>query len=49
VEIDGSLDARDATITYLRDGQRLAVATMSRDLGNLRAEVDLELVTREPA
>ena len=42
VQIDGSLDARDATVSYLRDGRRLAVATMSRDLENLRAEVDLE-------
>jgi 3-phenylpropionate/trans-cinnamate dioxygenase ferredoxin reductase subunit len=46
VEIDGSLDARDATVTYLLDGQRLAVATVSRDLASLRAEVELELVTR---
>ena len=45
VQIDGSLDARDATITYLRDGRRLAVATVSRDVANLRAEVELESVT----
>lgn len=41
-EIDGSLDARDATVTYLRDGRKLAVATIHRDLEGLRAEVELE-------
>ena len=42
VQIDGSLDAQDAAVTFARSGRRLAVATISRDLENLRAEVELE-------
>jgi apoptosis-inducing factor 3 len=42
VQIDGSLDARDAIVGFVRNGRRLAVATISRDLENLRAEVELE-------
>ena len=42
VRIDGSLDARDATITYERYGRTLAVATISRDLDSLKAEWEME-------
>jgi apoptosis-inducing factor 3 len=42
VRIDGSLDARDASVSFLRGGRRLAVATISRDRESLRAEVELE-------
>ena len=42
VRIDGSLDARDATVRFLRGGRPLAVATISRDRENLQAEVELE-------
>jgi len=42
VRIEGSLAARDCAITYLRSGQRLAIATLGRDLENLRTEVELE-------
>ena len=41
-EIDGQLDARDCTISYLREGQKLAVALIHRDLEGLRAEVEFE-------
>ena len=41
-EIDGKLDARDCTITYLRAGQKLAVAVIHRDLKGLRAELEFE-------
>jgi NADPH-dependent 2,4-dienoyl-CoA reductase/sulfur reductase-like enzyme/nitrite reductase/ring-hydroxylating ferredoxin subunit len=41
-EIDGQLDARDCTITYLRAGIKLAVAVIHRDLDGLRAEVEFE-------
>ena len=44
VRIDGSLDARDATVGFFRNGRRLAVATVSRDRENLKAEVELEAV-----
>jgi NADPH-dependent 2,4-dienoyl-CoA reductase/sulfur reductase-like enzyme/nitrite reductase/ring-hydroxylating ferredoxin subunit len=41
-DIDGELDARDCTITYRRDGRKLAVAVIHRDLEGLRAEVEFE-------
>jgi len=43
IEIDGSLDARDCTVTYKRGGHALAVATISRDLQSLAAERAMEL------
>ncbi len=42
VDIDGSLDARDCKITYLRGDRKLAVAVVHRDLEGLRAEVEFE-------
>ncbi len=42
VHLDGSLDARDCSVTYMRDGRRLAVATVSRDRESLAAEVQFE-------
>jgi 3-phenylpropionate/trans-cinnamate dioxygenase ferredoxin reductase subunit len=45
VDIDGSLDARDATVSLLRNGKRLAAATVSRDRASLEAEVELETVS----
>jgi NADPH-dependent 2,4-dienoyl-CoA reductase/sulfur reductase-like enzyme len=42
VRIDGSIEARDCSVTYLRDGRKLAVAVIHRDLEGLRAEVELE-------
>jgi NADPH-dependent 2,4-dienoyl-CoA reductase/sulfur reductase-like enzyme/nitrite reductase/ring-hydroxylating ferredoxin subunit len=41
-KVEGDLDGLDATITYLRDGRRLAVATIRRDREALKAEVELE-------
>jgi NADPH-dependent 2,4-dienoyl-CoA reductase/sulfur reductase-like enzyme len=41
-EIDGSLDARDCAISYLRGGKTLAVATIGRDLEGLEAEAAFE-------
>ena len=43
LEIDGSLDARDCTVTYKRGGRVLAVATISRDLQSLAVERAMEL------
>jgi apoptosis-inducing factor 3 len=48
VEIDGTLAARDCTVTYRRNGRTLAVATLSRDLESLRAERDMESKGRIP-
>ena len=45
VRIDGSLAAHDATVSYVRAGKSLAVATVSRDRECLRAEVELEQVS----
>jgi hypothetical protein len=42
VEIDGTLEARDCQLTYRRDGKRLAVAVVQRDLEGLRCEVEFE-------
>jgi NADPH-dependent 2,4-dienoyl-CoA reductase/sulfur reductase-like enzyme/nitrite reductase/ring-hydroxylating ferredoxin subunit len=44
-EIDGSLQARDCTLTYRRAGRTLAVAVMGRDLAGLRAELEFERST----
>jgi NADPH-dependent 2,4-dienoyl-CoA reductase/sulfur reductase-like enzyme len=45
VTIDGSLDARDAAVSFVRGGRKLAVATVSRDRESLQAEVELEQAT----
>jgi NADPH-dependent 2,4-dienoyl-CoA reductase/sulfur reductase-like enzyme/nitrite reductase/ring-hydroxylating ferredoxin subunit len=42
VEIDGSLQAKDCTVTYKLGGRRLAVATISRDRQNLEIEAEME-------
>jgi len=42
VRIDGSIEARDCSVTYLRDGSELAVAVIHRDLEGLRAECEFE-------
>jgi NADPH-dependent 2,4-dienoyl-CoA reductase/sulfur reductase-like enzyme len=42
IEIDGSLDERDCTISYWRAGKKLAAAFVHRDLEGLRAEVEFE-------
>jgi NADPH-dependent 2,4-dienoyl-CoA reductase/sulfur reductase-like enzyme/nitrite reductase/ring-hydroxylating ferredoxin subunit len=49
-QIDGQLDARtrDCAITYRRDGKKLAVAVIHRDLQGLRAEVDFERAVATP-
>ena len=45
VDVKGSLDARDASVSFMRGGRRLAVATVSRDRESLEAEVELERAT----
>jgi NADPH-dependent 2,4-dienoyl-CoA reductase/sulfur reductase-like enzyme len=42
LQIDGDPRARDCEVSYFAGGRKLAVATVSRDLTNLRAEVELE-------
>lgn len=41
-EIEGRLEEQDCTITYRREGRKLAVATIHRDLDGLRTEVEFE-------
>jgi NADPH-dependent 2,4-dienoyl-CoA reductase/sulfur reductase-like enzyme/nitrite reductase/ring-hydroxylating ferredoxin subunit len=41
-KIDGDLDARDCRVRYRKGGKLLAVATIGRDMENLKAEVELE-------
>jgi hypothetical protein len=41
---NGSLDARDATVSFLRNGRRIAAATVARDRASLEIEVELEAV-----
>jgi NADPH-dependent 2,4-dienoyl-CoA reductase/sulfur reductase-like enzyme/nitrite reductase/ring-hydroxylating ferredoxin subunit len=42
VRIDGTLEARDCSVTYTQGDRRLAVATISRDRESLRAELAME-------
>jgi NADPH-dependent 2,4-dienoyl-CoA reductase/sulfur reductase-like enzyme/nitrite reductase/ring-hydroxylating ferredoxin subunit len=44
VDVDGSLDARDCSLTYSQGGRNLAVAVVHRDLAGLRAEVGFERI-----
>jgi len=41
-EIAGSLEANDCTISYSRDGRKLAMGIVQRNLDGLRAEVEFE-------
>jgi 3-phenylpropionate/trans-cinnamate dioxygenase ferredoxin reductase subunit len=42
VKIDGSLERRDATVSFIQGGAKRAVATVSRDRECLEAELALE-------
>jgi NADPH-dependent 2,4-dienoyl-CoA reductase/sulfur reductase-like enzyme/nitrite reductase/ring-hydroxylating ferredoxin subunit len=42
IDIDGSLDARDCTVTYKQAGRVRAVATIGRDRQSLEAELKME-------
>ena len=42
LEIDGDPAAHDCAVSFWHDGQKLAVATVGRDLDSLRAEVEFE-------
>jgi apoptosis-inducing factor 3 len=46
IAIDGSLAARDCTVSYRHGDRTLAMATISRDLQSLRAERAMELAER---
>jgi apoptosis-inducing factor 3 len=40
--VDGDLEKRDCSITYWRNGEKLAIAVLHRDLAGLEAEVEFE-------
>ena len=42
IQIDGTLESHDCSVTYMRADRRLAVATISRDRASLQAELDME-------
>ena len=42
VDIDGSIESRDCSVTFRRDGRQLAVATIFRDRTSLEAEAAME-------
>jgi 3-phenylpropionate/trans-cinnamate dioxygenase ferredoxin reductase subunit len=42
LEIDGDPAAHDCAVSFWHDGQKLAVATVGRDLDSLRAELEFE-------
>ena len=42
IAVDGRIDAKDCLIRYKRGGRTLAVASISRDLASLEAEVAFE-------
>src|SRR6266536_1676044 len=46
IEIDGDIDARDCLVRYRRDGKVLAVASIYRDVDNLKVEAEWEALAR---
>jgi NADPH-dependent 2,4-dienoyl-CoA reductase/sulfur reductase-like enzyme/nitrite reductase/ring-hydroxylating ferredoxin subunit len=48
IRMEGSFADRNCAITYLRDGRRLAIATVQRDLQNLQTELAFESATAAP-
>ena len=47
IEVDGSFEARDCTVSYKRDGRTLAVATIARDRLSLETEASMEASGRQ--
>ena len=43
IEIEGDIAAKDCVLRYKRNGRRLAVASIYRDVANLAAEFDMQL------
>jgi NADPH-dependent 2,4-dienoyl-CoA reductase/sulfur reductase-like enzyme/nitrite reductase/ring-hydroxylating ferredoxin subunit len=42
IRVEGNIERQDCRLTYLREGKKLAVATLGRNLESLRAEAELE-------
>lgn len=45
IDVEGSIDARDCAVRFVRSGRALAVATIYRDRQSLEAEVEMEQAT----
>jgi len=46
IQVDGALASRDCAVSYMRGDRALAVATISRDVQSLRAELAMEVAGR---
>jgi hypothetical protein len=42
LDIEGDIASRDCLVRYLRNGKVLAVASIFRDVDNLKAELSME-------
>jgi NADPH-dependent 2,4-dienoyl-CoA reductase/sulfur reductase-like enzyme len=42
INVDGDIEKRDCSVSYMRDGRTLAVVTIFRDLESLVAESEME-------
>ena len=40
--LDGDVGAKDAQVDFVKDGRRLALATVDRDVASLAREVEME-------
>jgi hypothetical protein len=49
VAVEGDVAARDCMVRYRRDGRVLAVASIYRDLENLKAELAMERERARPS
>ena len=45
IELEGDIAAKDCLLRYMRGGRALAVASIFRDVDNLRAEAEMERIT----
>lgn len=48
LQVEGSIDARDCAVRFVRGGRALAIATIYRDRQSLEAEVEMELAKASP-
>jgi apoptosis-inducing factor 3 len=46
IDVEGDIEKKDCSVRYMRDGRALAVVTISRDLGSLVAESEMERLVK---
>ncbi|MGB3271666.1 MAG: oxidoreductase C-terminal domain-containing protein, partial [Xanthobacteraceae bacterium] len=49
IAVEGSIRDRDCVVRYRRQGRTLAVASISRDIASLQAEIEMERAVTRPA